>query len=48
MVSKGTIGYIEGCTLLETNETVISDYRSYLFDINLKNILVKSLVYRIK
>ena len=34
MVSKGIIDCIEGYVLLETNEIFISDYRSYLFDIN--------------
>ena len=27
---------IEGCKLLETNEIIITDYRLYLIDINLK------------
>ena len=36
-MSYGIIDYINGCTLLEYNETMLSDHQAYLIDINFKD-----------
>ena len=35
--TTGIMQVIEGCKLIETNEIVISDYHTYIIDVNLSN-----------
>ena len=41
-VSPGLIEVVEGCVLLEINNIVISDHRSYIIDLNLQRYFDKT------
>ena len=36
-ISIDLLSYIEGSTITETNEIIISDYRGYIFDLSLED-----------